>query len=387
MIGLDRRRAMMGLLPTDIIINRNWSENYAALMDVIYAQKWSKSPNYMTKREAEAVTDIGTAFRYNESITNFDAFQYFTSVKTINSTFENCTKLQKIILPNNVRNIYNTAFKGTAIKSIFIPKSVVKFNGNAFINCSNLETIEVDKDNKIYDSRDSCNAIIETSTNIMYAGCKNTIIPNTVLALNRNVFQGCTGLTSIEIPNSVVKVSVSCFYDCTNLTKIILNKNNTIKELAQAAFNTNSTNIEWDGIYLPECISLGSRVFGDKGNLIDKRIYLPKLISSVAWGIGVIVNGISDAYLYIGENATSIGYPLVPNQRILTMVCMAKTPPAITSANTFPCKVLYVPRESIETYKNTEYWKDTYTEEIKAVEDIDPQLLAYMTFQSDELPQ
>jgi hypothetical protein len=120
---------------------------------------------------------------------------------------------------------------------------------------------------------------------------------------------------------------------------------------------------------------------------VDKRIYLPKLISSVAWGIGGIVNAISDAYLYIGENATSIGYPLVPNQDTLTMVCMAKTPPAITSSNTFPCKVLYVPRESIETYKNTEYWKDTYKEEIKAVEDIDPQLLAYMTFQSDELPQ
>ena len=387
MIGLERRMAMMGLLPADIIINRKWSENDAALMDVIYAQEWSKSPDYMTKREAEAVTDIGTVFRYNESITNFEALQYFTSVKTINSSFEGCIKLQKVILPNNVQYIYNTAFKGTAIKSIFIPKSVVRFIGNPFTYCSNLETIEVDKDNKKYDSRDGCNAIIETSTNMMYAGCKNTIIPNTVRILNRNVFTGLTGLTSIEIPNSVSQVGANCFVDCTNLTKIILSRNNTIVELANNAFNSKSTEIEWNGICLPECTSINTRVFGDTGELVDKRIYLPKISSCVAWAIGTITNAISDAYLYIGENATSIGYPLVPNQKTLTMVCMAKTPPVITNANTFRCKVLYVPRESIETYKNTEYWKDTYKEEIKAVEDIDPQLLAYMTFQSDELPQ
>ena len=388
MNGLERRRAMMGqnALPADVIIYRKWSDNDAALMDVIYAQKWSKSPLYMTKREAEAVTDIGTAFRYNESITNFEALQYFTSVKTINSSFEGCTKLQKVILPNNVQNIYNTAFKGTAIKSIFIPKSVVRFNANAFTYCGNLETIEVDQDNGKYDSRDGCNAIIETSTNIMHAGCKNTIIPNTVTHLYTNAFAGCTGLTSIEIPNSIRKVGFNCFADCTNLTRITLSRNNTIVEFANGAFNSKSTEIEWNGICLPECTSMGVKAFGDTGELVDKRIYLPKISSCGTWAIGVVVNAISDAYLYIGENATSIGYPLVPNQKTLTMVCMAKTPPAITSANTFPCKVLYVPRESIETYKNTEYWKNIYKEEIKAVEDIDPNLLAYMKFETDIKP-
>ena len=82
--------------------------------------------------------------------------------------------------------------------------------------------IVVDKENSVYDSRDNCNEIIETTTNILIFGCKNTIIPNSVTGISGSAFYNCTGLTSIEIPNSVTGIVWSAFSGCTSLTSIYL---------------------------------------------------------------------------------------------------------------------------------------------------------------------
>ena len=63
----------------------------------------------------------------------------------------------------------------------------------------------------MYDSREDCNAIIETETNILLCGCKNTIIPNSVTSIGSSAFSGCTGLTSITIPNSVTSIGNDTF--------------------------------------------------------------------------------------------------------------------------------------------------------------------------------
>ncbi|MBQ5474847.1 MAG: leucine-rich repeat protein, partial [Lachnospiraceae bacterium] len=57
--------------------------------------------------------------------------------------------------------------------------------------------MSVDIDNPKYDSRDNCNAIIETSSNQLIVGCKNTIIPNTVTTIGTYAFSNCKSLTSI----------------------------------------------------------------------------------------------------------------------------------------------------------------------------------------------
>ena len=44
--------------------------NDAALMEVIYEQGWSKSPLYMTKREAKDVSYVGEVFRGNTTLRN-----------------------------------------------------------------------------------------------------------------------------------------------------------------------------------------------------------------------------------------------------------------------------------------------------------------------------
>ena len=114
-----------------------------------------------------------------------------------------------------VTNLGESCFYGcTGLTSITIPNSVTSLGIRCFAYCARLESIEVESGNTVYDSRENCNAIIETSSNTMIAGCKNTIIPNSVTSLGWGCFLGCTGLTSITIPNSVTSLGGACFWDC-----------------------------------------------------------------------------------------------------------------------------------------------------------------------------
>ena len=77
----------------------------------------------------------------------------------------------------------------TGLTSITIPNSVTSLGNGCFADCARLESIEVESGNTVYDSRENCNAIIETSSNTMIAGCKNTTIPNSVTYLGGYCFK------------------------------------------------------------------------------------------------------------------------------------------------------------------------------------------------------
>lgn len=90
------------------------------------------------------------------------------------------------------------------------------------MRCSGLTSIIVENGNPMYDSRNNCNAIIETATNTLLSGCKNTIIPNSVTSIGVCAFKGCSNLTSITIPNSVKTIGDQAFYECDGLTMITI---------------------------------------------------------------------------------------------------------------------------------------------------------------------
>jgi len=92
----------------------------------------------------------------------------------------------------------------------------------------------VESGNPRYDSRNNCNAIIETATNTLIAGCKNTTIPNSVTKIGPCAFFGCDGLTSIDIPNSVISIGDNAFAYCTGLTSIVIP--NSVTEIGNWAF-------------------------------------------------------------------------------------------------------------------------------------------------------
>lgn len=127
------------------------------------------------------------------------------------NAFEECD-ISSISIPNTVTNIETDAFQGARLTSVFIPKSVTHIDGNVFLQCP-LTSIKVAPDNPIYDSRNNCNAIIETSTNKLLIGCKNTVIPNSVTVIGEDAFSYCS-LTSIVIPSSVTSIDGSAFGQC-----------------------------------------------------------------------------------------------------------------------------------------------------------------------------
>ena len=129
--------------------------------------------------------------------------------------------LSSLTIPNSVTSIDNQAFIGcVALPSIHIPASVVTINYSPFEECDNLASITVASDNPVYDSRNNCNAIIETATNKLKAGCQTTIIPNTVTTIDRYAFGYCNNLKEISIPNSVTFIDQMAFEYCKSLESV-----------------------------------------------------------------------------------------------------------------------------------------------------------------------
>ena len=79
----------------------------------------------------------------------------------------------------------------------------------------------VNFDTPVYDSRNDCNAIIETATNTLISGCKASTIPEDVTSVGGLAFYGCSGLTFVRIPASVTELGQEAFGCCSGLDSIV----------------------------------------------------------------------------------------------------------------------------------------------------------------------
>ena len=225
-------------------------------------------------------------------------------------------------------SISNGAFAGcSGLTSVFIPNSMTSIGNGAFNGCSGLASINVDSDNPIYDSRNNSNAIIATD-NQLIAGCKNTVIPQSVTSIGSSAFSGCSGLSSITIPNSVTSIGKYAFFGCSGLSSLNIPSN--IESVEERTFDGCSG---LTSIRIPNSVtSIGEYAFANCSGLV--YIILPCNLNSIGEYAFWWCNSITDVYCEADIIPSTKEHVISDSEKI----------------------ILHIPSGSLENYKSTEPW-------------------------------
>ena len=322
------------------------------------------------------------------------------SVKSIgNYAFDGCSSITSLTIPNSVTSIGSSAFSGcSSLTSITIPNSVMSIGNYAFDGCSALTSMVVESGNTTYDSRENCNAIIESSTNTLIAGCQNTVIPNSVTSIGNWAFSGCSSLTSITIPdgvksigncafkgcsslssftipNSVMRIEGQTFENCSSLTSVTIP--NSVTSIGHDAFSStgiysNESNWENDVLYISNCLIeakdniSGSYTIKDNTRLLADQAFngcssltsitIPNSVTSI--GINAFRVCSSFTTITIPNSVTSIGNRAFDGCSSLNTIYVEATTPSTLGYNVFtntPSPACYIPCGTLTAYEASDW--------------------------------
>ena len=317
------------------------------------------------------LTEIGTrAFSWCNKLTSFDipksvryiggqafqgcqAIQSFVWPEQLNSisdsVFQNCGSLTTVTIPNTVKKIGKASFMSCSkLAAITIPSSVTTIDDEAFSNCEQLTSFEVPATvtrlgvniwnncpsltslsvavaNPIYDSREDCNAIIETESNTLIIGTEHATIPSTVTAIGESAFQN-SRIESITLPDGLKSIGRYAFSGCSNLTSLTLPEG--LQRIDESAFYGSKL----QNIVIPSTMKeIGENTFWANYNL--KTVVIPSTIEVVKTWAFLSCQNLSDVY------------------------CYRSMPPSFGSRafDTFT-GTLHVPAAAIEAYKADSNW-------------------------------
>ena len=241
-----------------------WAANKKELAEAVkmYGDK-AEAP--FVVRIPDGVSEIeGRAFEEDESVGVILIPDTVTKIGSY--AFMRCSNLQDVVIPESVNEIEEGAFlECPKIRNVYIPKSVTKIGGYSITTSA--KTIKVDPENPVYDSRNDCNAIIETKTNTLINVCCGTIIPDSVTKIEEYAFHFCLHLPSnFEIPDSVREIGPHAF-DCCNLSSLRIP--DSISRIETEVFNASTLST----IYIPNSVTyIDSFAFCNCYNLTDVHI-------------------------------------------------------------------------------------------------------------------
>lgn len=164
------------------------------------------------------------------------------------------TKDKEVVVPKmyndrTVTVIGAAAFYNlSAVTRVVLPDSVERIEGNAFSNCKNLVTVEVDPAlTEIGEGAFlGCSALKElvgldktalsTIGNRAFWGCEalNIELPATIAHVGDAAFWSCKALTDVVFSDAARTIGTLAFYDCTGIRTIRLNSN--LESIGEYAF-------------------------------------------------------------------------------------------------------------------------------------------------------
>ena len=219
------------------------------------------------------------------------------------------------------------------IHHLHIPEHVSSIGAYAFRYLNALDSISVDGFNVTYDSRNHCNALIETATDNLMLGCYKTRIPDDIRSIGDCAFRNVRGLRNVVVPEGVTYIGVEAFNGCLDLDTIVLPS--SLTAFSDYVFQDCSS---LDTLALPDSLEfIGIRALSNCSGLAN--LTLPEAMDHI------------DQNAFFG--CSGLEY----------IDCFASTPPsAMPHAFRGTSCPIYVPCPSIEDYRSAPVWKDLIVE-------------------------